>query len=68
MKTLILKRQFEGYYFNQVNNIRIVVSKFNSEWSGIITDESKNSEDYELFKCYGKTKKDVVNILVKQLI
>lgn len=67
MTTLILKRESKGYYTNQVNNIRIVVSEYNGEWTGDITDESKTIDGYELYKCYGSTKKEVVNQLINYL-
>jgi hypothetical protein len=69
MTTLILKKQSQGYYTNQVGNILIAVSLFNNEWTGIITDEKQTEDDkYIIFKCFGKTKKSVVNQLILKLI
>lgn len=64
MITLILKKQSKGYYTNQIGNIRIEVSQCNKQWSGFITDESKVTEGYQLYNCYGNTKKDVVMQLI----
>ena len=65
MMTLALNKKQIGYYTNQIENIKIVVSECNGSWTGNMTDE-KEIEDskYNLFTCYGKTKKEVVNQIV----
>ena len=68
MKTLILKKQFKGYYTNQINNIKIAVCEFNNEWTATLTNENETEDNkYLLFKCFGETKKDVVKQMVTYL-
>ena len=67
MTTLVLKRESKGRYTNQVNDIRIVVSEWMGEWSGVITNESKTTEGYELYTTYGHTKKSVINQLINYI-
>ena len=69
MQKLILKKQSKGYYYNQIDNINIVVSLHNNEWSGTITNENEtNNEKYILFKCFDSNKKSVTNQLIKYLL
>lgn len=68
MKTLILKKQSQGYYSNRVDNIKIVVSEFNGSWTGSITNEDEtNNEKYIIYKCFSNTKKEVVKFLLKNI-
>ena len=65
MMTLALNKKHTGYYTNQIENIRISVSEFKGSWSGTMTDENETEDSkYNLFTCYGKTKKQVVNQIV----
>jgi hypothetical protein len=67
MKTLILKRKWNGYYINQVGDITVKVTQadLNKKWSGTVTNEKENEDDkYLLYVCYGETKKEVVNQMV----
>jgi hypothetical protein len=67
MKTLILKRKWDGYYTNQVGDITIVVSQsdLSKQWSGSVTNQKEIEDDkYLLYVCYGRTKKEVVSQMV----
>ena len=68
MSTLILKKQCKGYYSNKVDNIKIVVSEFEGNWTGVITNEEAiNDEEFLIYKCFSKTKKDVINYLINKI-
>jgi hypothetical protein len=68
MSTLILKKQCKGYYSNKVDNIKIVVSEFEGNWTGVITNEKAiNDEEFLIYKCFSKTKKDVINYLINKI-
>ena len=68
MTTLKLNKENKGYYTNQYGSIKLIISEWNSEWSGIITDESKTlNEEYSIFECYGKTKTIVVAQVIEKL-
>ena len=63
---LILKKQSKSYYINRVDNIQIIVSEYKKNWTGTITDESQNDDEkYSIFKCYGSSKKEVTNQIIK---
>jgi hypothetical protein len=68
MTTLILKKESKGYYTNQIKNIKIAVSEFNNQWTGVVTNENEIEDNkFLLFKCFAQTKKDVVNQMVNYL-
>jgi hypothetical protein len=68
MTTLILKKESQGYYSNRVNNIKIVVSEFNSNWTGIISNEDETDDaKYIIYKCFSNTKKQVIKSLVEKI-
>jgi adenine-specific DNA methylase len=65
---LILKRQCKGHYVNRVGNISIVVSDFNAQWVGVISNEAEiDDSKYILYKCFADTKKEVVNNLIESI-
>ena len=71
MKTLVLKRKYIGYYVNQVGNIAIAVcqSDISKEWQGTITNEKEIEDDkFLLYKCFGTTKKEVVEQMVRYFL
>ena len=68
METLILKKECKGYYSNMIDNIKISVSEYNGEWTGLITNENEIEDNkYILYKTYSNLKKQVINDLVKFL-
>jgi hypothetical protein len=68
MTTLKLNKENKGYYTNQYGSIKLTISEWNGQWSGIITDESKTlNEEYSIFECYGKTKTIVVAQVIEKL-
>lgn len=67
MKTLVLKKECQGYYSNQIGNIRIAVSEYKGNWSGAI-ENLDNHDEFSVYNCYGKTKKEVVEQLTKFII
>lgn len=68
MKTLILKKESKGYYSNQIGNIRISVSECFGSWTGAVENLDANCDEFAVYTCYGKTKKEVTNQLINFII
>lgn len=69
MKTLKLNKDCKGYYSNQAGAIRISVSEFNGEWTGVIENQDATEDkDFTLYKIHTNTKKEAVQALTNYLI
>ena len=60
--TLNLKKLHAGYYQNQVDDIEITVSKFNSQWQLTICDWSKSNDEFVLLDAWLPTKKEAYSV------
>lgn len=67
MKTLVLKKECQGYYSNQIGSIRIAVSEYQGNWTGVI-ENLDNLNEFCVYSCHGKTKKEVVDLLTRFII
>ena len=65
---LSLNRKHEGYHQKKVGNIEIIVSKCSKGWEGTITDDEQDNENWVVYKVFGETKKQVSNMIVRELI
>ena len=68
MKTLVLKKECEGYYSNQIGSIRISVSNYKGFWTGAIENLDASNDEFLVCSCHGQTKKEVVEELTKFII
>lgn len=65
---LNLKREYKGYYTNHNQNISIIVSEHEGNWTGEIIDTDEIEDDkYMIYVCYGDTKQNVVYQLIQYI-
>ena len=68
MKTLKLNKQSKGYYTNKIDNIEVIISEFQGNWTGQILDWNKSDDEFIIYKTFASTKKIVANQLTQYFI
>lgn len=74
MTTLNLNKQSKGYYSKRIGNVEITVSNpliscgmGANEWQGFINDWSNSDEEFNVFKVFASTKKEVYKAIINEL-